>query len=297
MRAQLHKPAGALASARGAVDVTPDVAGWTYTGLRVLDLAPGERFRFDAEDVELAVLPLAGGELDVFVDGTLFHLDGRTSVFERVTDLAYVPVGSELAIVADHGAQIALPNARATVRYSAVRVAAEDVTVIVMGSGAATRQFNDFFTPDAIEADKLVGRELLAPGGNWSSYPPHKHDTASECEAVLEEIYYFRIGGPPGGFGFHTTYPSDGEIDETVRVADGDVFLVPRGYHGPSAAAPGYPMYALNVLAGPGQTRTMACCDDPTHHWAREALATGTPDPRVPMTSAAGVVRIDGVLP
>jgi 5-deoxy-glucuronate isomerase len=105
---------------------------------------------------------------------------------------------------------------------------------------------------------------------------------------VLEEIYYFRVAPP--GFAVHRTYTPDGELDETVTVRDGDVFLVPRGYHGPSCAAPGYDLYYLNVLAGPAPQRSMAFCDDPTHHWVRESW-TGMPlDPRVPMTSAAGRV-------
>ena len=93
------------------------------------------------------------------------------------------------------------------------------------------------------------------------------------------------------GFGLHRLYTSDGTIDETVEVRDGDVFLVPRGYHGPCVAAPGYPMYYLNVLAGPAPGRSMAFCDDPTHHWVREAWESVATDPRCPMTSAAGVVN------
>ena len=126
--------------------------------------------------------------------------------------------------------------------------------------------------------------ELLTPDGNWSSYPPHKHDDSPECPVNNEEIYYFRIGGGDG-FGLHRLYTSDGEIDDTVAVRDGDVFLIPRGYHGPCIAAPGHPMYYLNVLAGPGDERSMAFCDDPAHHWVRESWAGMTTDPRVPMTT------------
>jgi 5-deoxy-glucuronate isomerase len=88
----------------------------------------------------------------------------------------------------------------------------------------------------------------------------------------------------------HRLYTTDGTIDESVAVSDGDVFLIPRGYHGPSIAAPGYPMYYLNVLAGPAPGRSMAFCDDPAHEWVREAWSNMPTDPRCPMTSAAGVV-------
>jgi 5-deoxy-glucuronate isomerase len=145
--------------------------------------------------------------------------------------------------------------------------------------------------------------ELLTPPGNWSSYPPHKHDATDPCEVVNEEIYYYRIAGPDQvtpseqGFGLHRTYTGAehdeaglAPIDLDVEVRDGDVVLVPHGYHGPCVAAPGYPMYYLNVLAGPGQ-RSMAFCDDPAHAWQRSTWDGAALDPRVPMTSADGLVR------
>jgi 5-deoxy-glucuronate isomerase len=121
--------------------------------------------------------------------------------------------------------------------------------------------------------------EVLTPAGNWSSYPPHKHDEWAEGEVPLEEIYYYRIDGE-GGFGIHRTYTTDGSLDETVVVGDGDVFLVPRGYHGPCVAAPGYDMYYLNVMAGP--QRHWLITTDPDHHWLWRAWETEKVDPRLP---------------
>jgi 5-deoxy-glucuronate isomerase len=146
-------------------------------------------------------------------------------------------------------------------------------------------------------ADKLNACELITPDGNWSSYPPHKHDNTEPCTVINEEIYYFRIAGRDGvlpsreGFGFHRTYTGDGDLDENVRVRDGDVFLIPRGYHGPCVAAPGYPMYYLNVLAGPAEQRSMAFCDDPAHGWVRDSWAEMPTDPRCPVTNAKGRVQ------
>lgn len=128
--------------------------------------------------------------------------------------------------------------------------------------------------------------EVLTPAGNWSSYPPHKHDDPGGGEVVLEEIYYFRIDGQ-GGFGHHRTYTLDGDIDETVTIHDGDVFLVPRGFHGPCAAAPGYDMYYLNVMAGPNEERAWRTSTDPAHEWLWEVWAQDPPDPRRPMTGPA----------
>jgi len=149
---------------------------------------------------------------------------------------------------------------------------------------------------------------MLSPPGNGSSSPPHKHDATEPCQVVNEEIYYYRIAGPDQvtpsgqGFGLHRTY-TDAEhdkaglepIDLDVEVRDGDLVLVPHGYHGPCVAAPGYPMYYLNVLAGPGADRSMAFCDDPDHGWVRGTWEGEHMDPRVPMTSADGPVPHEAV--
>jgi 5-deoxy-glucuronate isomerase len=177
--------------------------------------------------------------------------------------------------------------ARAQRRLAPAYGPAERVPVERRGAGDATRQVTNFCTPESFPADRLCAVELLTPAGNWSSFPPHKHDEAREGEAVLEEIYYFRVAGP-SGFALHRTYAADGEFDVTVSVGDGDVFLVPKGYHGPCVASPNHDLYYLNVLAGPGAERTMAFCDDPAHHWIRGTWQGTAPDPRVPMTSAKG---------
>jgi 5-deoxy-glucuronate isomerase len=283
---RLLRPAGTVGEGSDPVLVTPEMAGWRFAGLRVVDLAPGGSRVLATGDDEMAVLPLVG-RCVVECEGQRFELDGRASVFDRVTDFAYVPRDAEVRLTSAAGCRLALPAARATRRLDPAYGPAGGVPVEVRGAGPATRQVSNFLAPEAFPADKLVAVEVLTPEGNWSSYPPHKHDTASEHEAVLEEIYYFRIGGA-GGFGVHRTYTIDGEIDATVTVRDGDVFLVPRGYHGPCVAAPGYPMYYLNVLAGPAPERTMQFCDDPTHHWVRESWAGMEPDPRCPLTTATG---------
>ncbi|MCX4093991.1 5-deoxy-glucuronate isomerase [Nocardia sp. alder85J] len=292
-----HRPAGTLADGDDPVLLTPQRAGWTYTGLRVLRLAAGQQRIVHTGDSEAFVLPLAGG-CRVRVDGQVFELAGRDSVFTRVTDFAYVPRDAEVELSAAAAAEIALPAARCTRRLEPKYGPAEAVPVEVRGAGRATRQVANFGVPGVWEhADRLNACELLTPDGNWSSYPPHKHDRATECEVVNEEIYYFRIAGPDGitpsaaGFGLHRTYTADGEVDENVAVRDGDVFLIPRGYHGPCVAAPGYPMYYLNVLAGPAPQRSMAFCDDPAHGWVRGSWAGEATDPRCPVTDHTGRVR------
>ncbi|MEG8180440.1 5-deoxy-glucuronate isomerase [Nocardia terpenica] len=293
----LHRPAGSLSDGTDPVLLTAEAAGWAYTGLRVLRLAPGVARAVRTGEYEAFVLPLAGS-CTVRVDGQVFELAGRDSVFTRVTDFAYVPRDAEVELTSAAGAEIALPMARCTRRLEPKYGPAEGVPVEVRGGGQASRQVTNFGAPGAWEhADKLNACELITPDGNWSSYPPHKHDEASECEVVNEEIYYFRIAGRDGitpgpeGFGLHRTYTADGELDENVAVRDGDVFLVPRGYHGPCIAAPGYPMYYLNVLAGPADERSMAFCDDPAHGWVRGTWAGQPTDPRCPVTDHRGRAR------
>jgi 5-deoxy-glucuronate isomerase len=280
---KLHIPWGRATDGRDPLVITPESAGWAYTGLIVVHLAPGEARNVEIDGVELAVVPLRGSAR-VEADGTVIDLAGRDSVFTALTDLAYVPLGAALQLSSVDGAELALATARATRRFEPAYVPAGGVPVEVRGAGRATRQVNDLLAPGSFAgADKLCVVEVLTPDGNWSSYPPHKHDTASEDEVANEEIYFFKINGE-SGFGIHRTYTTDGELDETVTVRDGDVFLVPRGYHGPSIAAPGHHMYYLNVLAGPHDERSMAFCDDPAHHWIRDSWDGQPPDPRCPLT-------------
>ncbi|PXX64161.1 5-deoxyglucuronate isomerase [Nocardia tenerifensis] len=294
MTRKLHRAAGTLAEGGDSIHLTPEEAGWTYTGLRVLNLRAGETRQLETGEFEAFVLPLAGS-CTVRVDGLIFELTGRDSVFTRVTDFAYIPRDARVELTAEHDAELALPMARCANRLEPKYGPAEDVPVDIRGAGRSTRQVTNFGVPGVWDhADKLNACELITPDGNWSSYPPHKHDEASECEVVNEEIYYFRIAGRDGvtpsrdGFGMHRTYTADGAIDENVAVRDGDVFLVPRGYHGPCIAAPGYPMYYLNVLAGPAPQRSMAFCDDPAHSWVRGSWDDQPRDSRCPVTNHEG---------
>jgi len=290
---ELHLPAGSAASNGDSLVVTPDSAAWSYCGLRIVQLAPGASRTFATGDEEFAVLPLSGAGLTVEADGQRFDVEGRSNVFVRVSDWVYLPIDTEVRLGSMHGCEVALASARATRRFETAYVEAGAVSVELRGAGQATRQVTNFMTPDGFGgADKLICCEVLTPDGNWSSYPPHKHDDTQGSPVWNEEIYYFRIGRTgtrgyaPEGYALHRTYTADGSIDATVTVGDGDAFLVPRGYHGPSVAAPGYPLYYLNVMAGPAQERLMAIADDPAYAWIRGSWDGVALDPRCPMTSA-----------
>ncbi len=278
---RLFHRAGSLSLDSASCVITPDTAGWTYSGLAILDLKAGESYVVPTATTEVAVLPLAGG-CRVQVDDRSFDLTGRAGVFGEVTDWAYVPVASDAVVTATGDTQVALCSAEATRRIEPYYVPADEVSIEVRGGGVGTRQINNFLSADVHDADKLICVEVLTPPGNWSSYPPHKHDEWSDHEVPLEEIYYFRFDRSEG-LGLFSVYTADGAIDATERVGDGDAVLVPRGYHGPSAPAPGYAMYFLNVMAGPSEDRIWKFTDDPAHAWARAMLDRLDPDPRLPM--------------
>jgi 5-deoxy-glucuronate isomerase len=215
----LVHPRGTLAGPEDGdlVSLVPRDAGWTWTGLRVLALPAGVERTVLTGDAEVFVLPLAG-RLHVTVAEedspdereATYDLLGRDSVFTRVTDFAYAGRDSVLTLRSDDGAEVALPSANCERRRPPAYGRSEDVPVEVRGAGGATRQVTGFGVPGVWDhAEKLVACELLTPPGNWSSYPPHKHDATDPCEVVNEEIYYYRIAGPDQvtpseqGFGLH----------------------------------------------------------------------------------------------
>lgn len=283
----LHHVAGSLAGHGLALDLDPATAGWDYSSLRVVELPAGGSVELATGDDEVVVLPLAGA-CTVTCDGDVFELEGRAGVFAGVTDFAYAPIGSSLRLDSEAGGRFALPGARASRRLRPRYVSAADVPVELRGAGQCSRQVVNFCTPDVFEADRLIAVEVLTPAGNWSSFPPHKHDEDREGETVLEEVYYFEVqDGPHGpGHAYQRVYGTDDRpIDVLAEVRTGDVVLIPHGWHGPSMAMPGYDLYYLNVMAGPGE-RAWRICDDPTHAWVRDTWA-GTPiDPRLPLTRA-----------
>ena len=278
-----HLRAGEAARAPYTLALMPERAGWTYSGLRVLELPAGGEHELATGEDELIVLPLEGAA-SVDVDGERFELAGRDGVFAAVTDFAYAPRDARVTIASAGGGRFALPTARARRRLEPRRVDAADVPVELRGAGQASRQVNNFCSPEAFEADALIAVEVLTPEGNWSSYPPHKHDEHRDGEETeLEEIYYFEVAR--GGFGYQRVYGSGPgrEIDITAEVRTGDAVVMPHGYHGPSMAAPGYHLYYLNVMAGP--ERAWRFTDDPEHAWIRGSWDGQALDPRLPLTS------------
>ena len=289
---KLYLPHGTSTDDRFSVVITPERVGWTYSGLRVLTLPPGGSHTWTTGEDEILVLPLSGSAAVTCEDQT-FALTGRRSVFSRVSDFCYAPRAAAVTVTSTDGGTFAIPSARCTRRLEPRYGPAEAVPVELRGAGQASRQVNNFCSPEAFECAKLIAVEVLTPGGNWSSYPPHKHDETRPDEAELEEIYYFETQG----LAYQRVYGTPGRpIDVLAEVGTGDVVLIPHGWHGPSIAAPGYDLYYLNVMAGPEPERAWRFCDDPAHAWIRGTWAGQPIDPRLPLTSATRPERTDTYL-
>lgn len=293
---------GELARGEWESVVDASTPGWEHTGLRVARMNVGDSLTLPVEAVERIVLPLAGSfSVEYSAEGGgRVELAGRPSVFQGTSDLLYLPINSELTITctatgANGEARVSLSEAPATEVYPVRYVSHNEVAIEMRGAGNCSRQVHNFGTPANLNAAKFIVVEVITPGGNWSSYPAHKHDEdIPGHETSLEEIYYFEVAPEAGvpapadadAYGMFATYSSPGKpIDINGLVRTGDVALVPHGYHGPVAAAPGYDVYYLNVMAGPGTERSWLISDDPKQTWIRETWNDQAVDPRLPYTN------------
>lgn len=273
------------------VVIDDSIAGWSHTGLRVGALTAGRSFRLPADNRERIVVPLAGSFTVEHGDArAVVELRGRESVFDGPTDVLFVGAGTHLAITGR--GTVAVAEAVTTVARDSVHILRDGVPVEVRGAGQSSRQVHNFGIPGVLDADRIIACEVITPAGNWSSYPPHKHDQSIEgVESELEEIYYFESAVERGApahpaampFGLFATSSSvAGVIEINERVESGDVALVPYGYHGPAVAAPGYDLYYLNVMAGPGPVRAWEISDHPAHTWVRDTWPSHAVDSRLP---------------
>jgi 5-deoxy-glucuronate isomerase len=251
--------------------------GMEYLGFQNRRLSPGESIDGDLGGNELGIVLLGGTCSVTSSEGEWPTIGGRANVFDGLPHALYLPLGSEFLLTALTDCDIALCYCKAERKFPARLVTPDDPDIEIRGGGNATRQINGIFKPD-FPADRLIVVEVYTPSGNWSSYPPHKHDVHNPPgEVDLEEIYYYRIDKPEG-FAIQKVYTRDRRIDETITVRDGELILVPEGYH-PVVAAHGYNVYYLNALAG--SARSLAASDDPDYAWARETWTDK--DPRVPV--------------
>jgi 5-deoxy-glucuronate isomerase len=294
-------PAKKVSGASGTVmEVGPQQSGFDYLTFEVIRLKSGEKHQAATGKMELGIVALGGRFAVHSSSGNWESIGGRENVFAGMPWALYLPIKTSFTLTALTDCDLAFCYSVAEELHPAALISPDQVRIEIRGGANATRQINHIITPE-FPAHRLLLVEVYTPGGNWSSYPPHKHDASEPCPVVNEEIYYYRIASKDqvtpsrDGIGYHRTYtgPEHEEaglpaIDELVEVRDHDVVLVPHGYHGPCTAAPGYPMYYLNVMAGPGEDRAMAFCDDPMHGWVRDSWEGIAVDPRLPVTSATG---------
>jgi 5-deoxy-glucuronate isomerase len=275
--------------ADGSVAVNPRRAGWRYLSFEARPVSAGGIDVAAADGHETCVVVLAGLEVTVASDATSWRLEGRSDPFAALPSALWLPDGRPLRIEIGSGAGViaiarAPRSGRDGVAVEPIVVRPEDVTIEIRGAGNASRQINHIVAP-SFPADRLEVVEVLTPSGNWSSWPPHKHDVADmPAEAVLEEVYHYRFRRPEA-WGIQRVYRADRSRDGIWEVRDGDVVIVPDGYH-PFSAAHGDDAYYLNALAG--DRRTMACSFDPDLDWVRGTWDSMEPDPRLPLVTPAG---------
>lgn len=272
------------------VRVTPEQAGWSLLTFEARRLRPGVAYAVDNGARECALVVLSG-TISVRANvGEWLHIGERRSVFEGGPYALYLPIESEFEVIAETPAEIALGWAPADQDYPAQLIRPQDVQVEIRGGDQATRHINTIIPP-GFACQRLVVVEVYTPGGNWSSYPPHKHDVhrtdehGNVLEADLEEIYFYKFDRPEG-FAFQRVY-TDAQsplhragfpIDAALTPHHNDLVLIPEGYH-PVASPPGYTTYYLNMLAGSAQS--LANSEDPRYAWVKETYHTK--DPRLPL--------------
>jgi len=262
----------------------PVDVGFQYLGIDARQLDPGASLEGATGDRELGIVVLGGVCSVRSSAGDFPSIGRRRNVFDGIAYTLYLPIRTAFTLTADTACDVALCYCRAEERHPARLVKPEEVPVEIRGGGNATRQINHLLMPD-FPAHRLLLVEVYTPSGNWSSYPPHKHDVHNPPgEVDLEEIYYYKIDRPEG-YAIQRVYTHDRRLDETLTVRDGQLVLIPEGYH-PVVAAHGYNVYYLNALAG--SARSMAASDDPDYAWVRAGWRDQ--DPRVPVVRAGASI-------
>lgn len=258
-------------------DITPAFAGWKYLGFQVHAMNAGETFAGESLDRELVMVFLSGSAA-VGAGEQTWEFTGRDTPFQGLPYGLYVPPNHTYRVEATTALEVAVGFAPAEGRYPARFITPDDVRVEIRGGHNVTRQITHLVDPG--QAEKLLCVEVYTPSGNWSSYPPHKHDVQNPPEEVdLEEVYHYRLN-PPDGWALQRLYNDDRSLNEVLLVHEGDTVLVREGYH-PVVAAPGYDAYYLNFLAG--ETPSWIAKDEPQLAWVRSNWEGGPDRLKLPL--------------
>ena len=265
--------------------LTPEDAGWEWLHFGARKMQGGQSWQYQTGNNELGLVVL-GGQCSVESSrGTWKNIGQRKNVFDGKPYALYLPRNTTFTVVAESDElDIAYGWCQTDEDNPAQLITPEQASVEIRGGGNATRQINDIIPP-GFDCHRLIVVEVYTPSGNWSSYPPHKHDVhrvdeaGNILEADLEEVYFYKIDRPEG-YAIQRVYTDDLRLNELVLARNNDLVMVPEGYH-PVAAAHGYNVYYLNFLAGSAQS--LANSDDPQHTWIKETWQDR--DPRVPVVS------------
>jgi 5-deoxy-glucuronate isomerase len=272
------------------VEVNPQNAGWDTLSFKAVRLEKGQQWSFECEDNELALV-VFGGQVQVDSNrGRWTQVGARANVFSGLPYALYLPPQTTFTVTAESDCEFAAGWVASDAAYPARLVTPKDIAVEIRGGDHATRQINSILPPGS-QCARLVVVEVYTPGGNWSSYPPHKHDVHRTSpdgrllEADLDEIYYYKIDRPEG-YALQRIYTAADSplqraglgFDVTVQARNNDVVLIPEGHH-PVSCPPGYTSYYLNLLAGSAQS--LAATDDPDFAWVKESYRQR--DTRVPI--------------
>ena len=238
-----------------------------------LKLAAGESYSANSAEREILAVIL-GGKATFKINGVVFEkVGGRPNVFSGKPHSVYIPASAEYSIQAEGAVEIAMPSAPSELTdLQPYVIAPAQVANGTWGAANFKRHFHQILTlasqPD-LPARRLIVGETFTPSGNWSTYPPHKHQVDNlPREAYHEEMYYFRVN-PGEGFGLCHMYNEEGE-DENFTVRDNSIHMLPRGYH-TVASAPGYTTYYLWFLAG--NQRVQGAVEDPALGWVSKTVS------------------------
>lgn len=265
------------------IHLTPQDAGWDYLHVSVRRMPGGQNWQFDTAENELAMVVLGGVCAVESNRGSFFPVGRRADVFSGMPYSVYLPRRTHFTVyAASPELEIACAWCPTDQDHPLHMVTPKEVEVEIRGGENATRQINKMLPP-GFDCHRLVAVEVYTPSGNWSSYPPHKHDLTllskdgTLLEADLEEIYFYKFDHPEG-YGYQRVYSADGRLDELMLVHENQLVMVPEGYH-PVVAAHGYSAYYLNFLAG--GVASLTASDDPQYTWVKSTWKDK--DPRLPL--------------
>ncbi|HPO13637.1 MAG TPA: 5-deoxy-glucuronate isomerase [Candidatus Hydrogenedentes bacterium] len=272
------------------LDINPGIAGWEFISFQARKLDAGETWSSETGECEFAFVNISGRYAVETSQKVWRGIGGRKTPFEGPAHVLYLPRRTQFTVTAEEAGEFAVAWVPTDEDHEPFLIPPKKVPTSIRGGDNVSRQINDLLPPGS-PVHRLVLVEVYTPSGNWSSYPPHKHDVhivgenGALIESDLEEVYYYKFDRPEG-YAYQRVYTDEHcplhkaefPIDAVMLPTDGCAVLVPEGYH-PVASPPGYTTYYLNILAGSAQS--LANQDDPRYSWVKDTYTRR--DDRLPL--------------